>query len=113
MKQKNFNYYEEHLDNMTPKDKASHLNNYNVISETSKFISKIDSNRKNSMLPTPIKKGQIMKCRLCGKEMRREDFNKDMKIALREFKWQQHQQCMEQHFDLADAMTPGLLDERT
>lgn len=67
---------------------------------------------KNYMLPEPPKPGEYIYCRLCGKRMLPEDFNKDVKIRKKEFKWQMHWKCQQAQFDRCDRETPGLLAER-
>lgn len=70
------------------------------------------SKGRNYMLPPPPEPGVLIRCRICGKVMRPEDFNKDKKIRKREFKWQIHWACQQVQFDKCDLETPGLLAER-
>lgn len=67
---------------------------------------------KNYMLPDPPKPGEYIKCRVCGKIMKPEDFSKDTATRKREFKWQIHWKCQQAQFDRCDRETPGLLAER-
>lgn len=68
---------------------------------------------KNYMLPEPPKPGEYIYCRICGKIMKPEDFNKNHKIRKKEFKWQMHWECQQRQFDRCDRETPGLLAERS
>lgn len=67
---------------------------------------------KNYMLPEPPKPGEYIYCQLCGKAMMPKDFNSDLKIRQKEFKWQMHWACQQAQFDRCDRGTPGLLAER-
>ena len=67
---------------------------------------------KNYMLPKPPAPGEYIVCRVCGKTMLPEDFNKDPAIRKKEFKWQIHWKCQQAQFDRCDRETPGLLAER-
>ena len=67
---------------------------------------------KNYMLPEPPKPGEYIRCRICNKIMKPEDFNKDTSIRKKEFKWQIHWDCQQAQFDKCDRETPGLLAER-
>lgn len=71
-----------------------------------------ESKGENYMLPAPPAPGQIIYCHTCGKPMLPQDFNTDPKIRKREFKWQQHWECIQSCFDRCDLETPGLLAER-
>ena len=76
-------------------------------------LSEIEKEKgKNYMLPKPPKPGEYIRCRICGKIMKPEDFSKDTGIRKREFKWQIHWKCQQAHFDRFDRETPGLLAER-
>ena len=67
---------------------------------------------KNYMLPDPPKPGEYIRCRICGKIMKPEDFNKDHNIRKREFKWQIHWDCQQAQVDRCDREAPGLIAER-
>lgn len=76
------------------------------------FLKNSNTGEKDSLMPPPPKKGEIIYCHVCSKAMMREDFSEDPTICMREFKWQTHNACMQKMFNLADIKTPGLLSQR-
>lgn len=83
------------------------------VAQSNTGTTKEDQERgKDWMLPPPPKKGEIIHCRVCGKEMLPKDFSKNEFERKKEFKWQIHWKCMEKLFDQCDRETPGLIDER-
>lgn len=84
-----------------------------VEKDVSKFVGdKEKLKKKGSLAPPPPKKGEVMVCTVCGKEMLPEDFSEDKLIRKREFKWHCHWDCQQAKLDECDRKTPGLLSER-
>lgn len=81
------------------------------ISENQVYINS-DGTRKDSMVPNPPKKGELMHCQWCGKVMRPKDFSKDPETRKKEFKWQIHWPCREEMLNGLDMYTPGLVASR-
>ena len=78
---------------------------------TSDFLNGANK-RVNGCVPRPPKKGEIIKCLVCGELMPPEAFSENPIIRKREFKWQCHNSCMERMFNVCDLETPGLLAQR-
>lgn len=62
--------------------------------------------------PKPPKRGEIIKCLVCGRPMPPSEFSTNPIIRKREFKWQCHDACMQNMFATCDKETPGLITER-
>ena len=83
-----------------------------VAANTGAMVNEEMKKGKGYLAPPPPKPGEIIICQQCGKPMYPEDFSKDPKIRMHEFKWHIHYACEQQIWDLVDRQTPGLMAER-
>lgn len=66
----------------------------------------------NMKIPDPPKKGELIKCQICGEPIYPEQFSKNMTLRKMQFKWQIHDSCYNLMLDVADRSLPGLIQER-
>ena len=69
-------------------------------------------NGKDGGIPKPPRRGEIIRCLVCGEPMPPSAFSKIPAVRKREFKWQCHEKCINYMLDVCDRETTGLLAER-
>lgn len=95
-----------YIDNYSPEKMEE------IEKQAAEHLKNIDLSKRNSAVPPPPKKGEIIHCQMCRKPMMPEDFSKDKDQRRWEFKWQVHWQCKIAAEEYLDRATTGLLSER-